>query len=376
MPPIQLALDARDIYRRHRRGTGKNLIDLYRHLARLHPQWQFVMFHQTHGLEDPFDELPNVRSPRIDIKGDRLNLWQQFRLPLAARTSHADIMHCPANTAPRFPGVPMVVTLHDLIPLDERFGAPASQKWARNVAAAARKARKIITPSLFSRQQIVRTFGISADKVIVNPWAPDSGCRKVTCAEELNRVRTERGLPADRPYVFGFGGADPRKNTVGTINAWARLSASLRADTALLLVGVQETALERFRRQVEQLGLADSCFVHGFAPEPDIPALLSGATALCYPSRSEGFGLPVLDAFVCDTPVVTSRTTSLPEIAGDAAIWVDPEDPRSIADGLTEILSNEGLRADLVERGRERVKRFTWKACAERAGRVFEEVLQ
>ncbi len=102
---------------------------------------------------------------------------------------------------------------------------------------------------------------------------------------------------------------------------------------------------------------------------------MSGATVLCYPSLSEGFGLPVLDAFACNTAVLTSNTTSLPEVAGDAAVLVDPEDCQSIAEALAELLRNERQRQELVARGRARLKKFTWQACAERTSRVFEEVV-
>ncbi|NQU77000.1 MAG: glycosyltransferase family 4 protein [Planctomycetes bacterium] len=370
---MKLALDARSIYRADRRGTGKNLIDLYHHLVEARPEWRVVMLHQGEAADDPFAGYPNVERRRIDIKGDRLNLWQQVRLPLAVRAVRADVLHCPANTAPRLPGAPMVVTIHDLIPLDERFATPASRKWGRNVSAAAKKADRILTPTQFSRELIARTFGVSADKITVNHWAPDSGCREEADTGELNRVRANYGLQAGRRYVLGFGGADPRKNTDALIAAWSKLPAGLRNDYVLLIVGVQEPALEKFRRQAEGAGLNGSCLLHGFAREADIPALLSGAEVLCYASRSEGFGLPILDAFACGTAVLTSNVTSMPEVAGNAAVLVDPEDILAIAGGLVRLLTDEALRAELVNLGRKRVKEFTWADCAERAACVFEE---
>jgi glycosyltransferase involved in cell wall biosynthesis len=113
--------------------------------------------------------------------------------------------------------------------------------------------------------------------------------------------------------------------------------------------------------------------LHGFADEADLPALISGADVLCYPSLSEGFGLPVLDGFACGTAVLTSNVTSLPEVAGDAAVLVDPRDSQAIGRALQQLLSDEALRRGLVARGRERCKRFTWKACVDTVGRVLEE---
>jgi glycosyltransferase involved in cell wall biosynthesis len=370
-----IALDARTAYAPARRGIGKSLIDLYRGVAAMRPEWRFVMFRQVDGPDDPFAGLANVEHRRIDIPGDRFGLWQQVRLPLAARKAGATLLHCPANTAPRWPLVPMVVTIHDLIPLEPEFMTRESQKWGRNVAAAARKARRIMTPSEYSKRQIIKIFGIEADKILVNPWAPDAACRRVTDAAELERVRRQYGLTLDRPYVFGFGAPDPRKNTRRILRAWARLPERLRAAHALLLVGMTEPALAEFRKDVKDLGLEGSCILCGFAAEQDIPALLSGAAALCYPSLSEGFGLPVLDAFACQTAVLTSNVTSLPEVAGDAAILVDPYREDSITRGMEEILADEATRRELVRRGCQRLSLFGWETCVERACRTFEEAV-
>src|SRR5581483_6679005 len=125
--------------------------------------------------------------------------------------------------------------------------------------------------------------------------------------------------------------------------AYAGIVPALRKEHRLLLVGIQEQALLEFRAIADQFGVAGQVVLHGFADEADIPALLSGATVLCFPSRSEGFGLPILDAFVCRTAVLTSNRTSLPEVAGDAAILVDPDDVESIRDGLARMLSDQEL---------------------------------
>ncbi len=373
---MKLALDARTIFDGARRGTGKNLIDLYRHVAGLRPQWRIVMFCRTEGGGDPFAGIGNIERRRIDIPGDRLDLWQQVRLPAAALAIGADVLHCPANTAPRVCPVRRVVTIHDLIPLDRRFATPASARWGANVRRAARKAAAIITPSAYSAKQIERAFGVSADKVTVNPWAADAACRKVTDGDELAGARRRIGLTDDRPYVLAYGGADPRKNTVGILRAWAAIPKATRKNCALVVVGIQPTAMDAFADQVRQLEIADSCVLAGFAAEEDMPALLTGATVLCYASLSEGFGLPILDAFVCETPVLTSDATSLPEVAGDAAVLVDPEDPRSIAGGLAELLDKPERRAELIARGAARAKAFAWTATAERTIGVFESVMK
>jgi len=373
---MKLAVDARTVYSAERRGTGKNLVDLYRHVAAMRPRWRFVMFHRGQGNDDPFADLANVENRCIEMKGDRFGLWQKVRLPLAARKAGADLLHCPANTGPRWPMAPMVLTIHDLIPLETQFVTQESRAWGRNVAAAAQKARRILTPSAYSKGQIVETFKIDADKIVVNPWAPDSKYRKVTDTDRLRRVRARYGLGEDQAYVLSFSGNDPRKNTERIVLAYAGLPKGLREGYALLVVGTREPLLSDVRQVVSDLGVGETCILHGYAAEEDMAALLSGATALCYPSLSEGFGLPVVDAFVCETAVLTSNRTSLPEVAGDAAVLVEPEDEGAITEGLARLLEDDGLRRGLVEKGRQRLKAYTWDACAARACRTFEEALE
>ena len=372
---MRIAVDARNIYRPNRRGTGKNLVDLYTELASRLRDWEFLMFYQLEVCEDPFDGFDNVRSIRIDIKGDRLNFWQQIRLPMAVWSEKADLLHCPANTAPMFCNVPFVVTVHDL----NWFGEYASNEglnWRGNLSRAVRCARRIIVPSEYTKAQIIKRFSVSTDNIIVNYWAPDKKCRYIEDDNLVAKVKNKYGLESKERYVFGFGASDVRKNTVRLLESWSNLSAELRENYKLLLVGIDESRLSDFVGHAKSLGIERDCVLHKFADEKDISALISGSDVMCYVSLSEGFGLPILDAFVCRSAVVTSNVTSMPEIAGGAAVFVDPRSCESIANGLERVLKDENLRKELVSKGLERVKLFTWEKCAERAARAFEEAVR
>jgi glycosyltransferase involved in cell wall biosynthesis len=171
--------------------------------------------------------------------------------------------------------------------------------------------------------------------------------------------------------VLAFGADDPRKNTVGIIHAWALLDPALRQRCRLLIVGLQPAALVRMRAEADTRIADGTCHLHGFADEADMNALLSGAAALCYPSRSEGFGLPVLDAFVCETPVITSNRTSLPEVAGDAALLVDPDEPAAIAAAIDAIVRDPAVGDRLRRAGSRRVQDFSWERVAQTAAGVL-----
>jgi glycosyltransferase involved in cell wall biosynthesis len=348
------------------------LIDLYTTLALMQPTWDFVMFYQSDTAEDPFSAHANIRRQKVDIAGDRFNLWQDVRLPFAALTAGAAVLHCPANTAPWRAFTPIVVTIHDIIPLEIDPHGASTTTWAGKVSRAAAIAQRIITPSEYSRRAIVRQLGASEEKITVNAWAPDRRCRRVDSPAALSAVRQKYGVPEHVPYVLVFGAEDPRKNTSGIIAAWSQLDPQIRRTNRLLVVGLQAAALERYRSSVAASPGDDTCLLHGFADEDDIAPLLTGAAALCYPSRSEGFGLPVLDAFACGTPVITSATTSLPEVAGDAAILVDPDQPGAIASALAQVLTSETTRTRLREAGTRRLGLFSWERCARTVAGVLE----
>jgi glycosyltransferase involved in cell wall biosynthesis len=367
-----VAVDARNVYRSHRRGTGKNLIDLYRNVATLRPGWRFLMLHEGAASDDPFAGYGNIQNRAVRVRGSRFNTWQDLAFPIAARRHGASVIHAPANTAPYYPLGRLVVTIHDLIPLEMDAQSPDTIAWVSRVRRGARCARQIITPSHWSKQQIVTHLGVQGEKVIVNYWAADTSCRKIEDPVRLAEILRRYGIAPARGYVLGFGGADPRKNTRRMIEAWARVPERVRNTHHLLLVGNQQPAWAELQQFADTLGVASTCSLHGFAEEADIAGLLSAAAALCYPSLSEGFGLPLVDAFECDTPIVTSNTTSLAEIAGDAAVRVDPTSVDDIASGLTRLLTDRPLAEDVVGRGRARRALFSWQRCAETVADALE----
>jgi len=368
-----VAVDARQVYRANRRGIGKALRLLLGHLCAGRKDWHFRLLHQNDSPDDPFPDRPANLVPRkVDLPGDRFGLWERVRLPLAAWG--ADVLYCPANTGPAWPLRPMVLTVYDLIPLELAPDDPASRAWAKAVARAAGAARRVHTASEHTARQLAARLGVPPRKIEVIPIAADPRFSPVTDAPTLAAVRTKYGVPDGRPFVLAFGAADPRKNTRRILEAWAKLAPGLRERFVLLLVGVQDSARPVFHRAATELLPTGGWHLHGYADEADLPALLSAAELLCYPSLAEGFGLPVLEAFGCGTAVLTSRTTSLPEVAGDAAVLVEPTDTAAIARGLEMILTDDRHRAELAARGRERAWAFSWPAVADRLADLFAGV--
>lgn len=376
---IRIGLDARSIFMPHPRGTGRNLLDAYRLIPAMRPDWQFVLYHQRDGACDDLTGLPNVRTRRIDIPGDRFDLWLQVRLPAAAWRNGVDLLHLPANAAPKCSPVPVVVTVHDLAPLRHTGGGTDAERRAfrRGVLRAVSTAAHIISPSTATRDELCAEFNVDAERISVIPWAPDQGIlRAVKHASDterqhqIDRVRASYGL-ADA-YLLNFSGSSPRKNARGLLDAYARLSASVRAATQLVIVGCEPASFRAdLEERIQDSGLQHDCRLLGFVPHEDLPWLLCGARGLVMPSLCEGFGLPILDAFACGTPVLTSNLSSMPEIAEQAAVYCDPRDPNSIADGIVRLL-DPTIGEKLRQAGYERSQEFSWERTARLMCDVYE----
>lgn len=358
------------------RGIGKAAIAQYRALATLKPTWEFHLFHAEEATHEPFADLRNVRVVRITIPGDRFRLWPRLRLPWAIRRVRADLFHAPAGIAPWWLPVPMIATVHDLIPWETNRTDPPALRWIADVRRTLKRARHILADSEFTRGRIAVFCGRTENvhvvplAAITTPPSPPSDARRRALMEKYSLDAGSQG------YVLHFGMADPRKGTAVLLRAWALLPTELRKVYALRIVGLSASARADFEGQARKLNLGDQ---NGFGDvrffeyvaEDDARDLLGCAAVLAYPTSLEGFGLPLLDAFAAAVPVLGGNRASLPEVAGDAAILVDPEDPRAIADGLCRLLSAPSLRAECVVRGRIRSAEFSWAKTAERTAEVM-----
>jgi len=373
---MRIAVDADSLTRFEARGIGRTAITTYRTLAALRPSWEFLFFHQVGSLDQTFTGLPNIKPIRVDIKGDRwretIDPWQQIRLPIAVALAKADVLHCPAGTAPRFCVTPKVATIHDLTPMDFTPDRPDVVRWFRNILRSGHSARRVITPSQYVKDDLVKRLALPASKIEVVGWAASPEYKPLNGQGQVQTTLAALGLPTDRPFLQHFGSLNPNKNTLRILDAWKLQPDALRNRFLLVISGVEEKSLAALRARVEELGLSASVRVLGSVPDDHRAVLVAGATVMLYPSLAEGFGLPLVDAFQSGTPVLTSTSTCLPEIAGDAALIVDGRSTDAVAGGITTLLEDEAKRRALAAAGHERVQQYTWTRTAESYARIFE----
>lgn len=385
MAVYRIGLDARTLTAERPRGTGRNLLDAYRHVSALRPEWKFHLYHQR-PLSPPVRaahpevwERNNVVMREIELRGDRLDAWFQLRLPMAAWWDRLDLLHFPANLAPAWCPVPFVLTVHDLVPLlrPEELSPEARRAFHRGLQRGIRRAAHVVTPSVATRDDLCREFDVPPERVSVVPWAADARLAKeFSLGVPSLRVQALRdAYQLSQRWLLSFGGGTPRKNAAGTIAAFARLPAELRTNLNLVLLGCEpEPVRQRLEALAHELGVARQVRTLGFVPHAELPAFFSGAAALVIASFCEGFGLPVLDAFAAGVPVVASSSSSLPEVAGAAAEFCDPDEPANIAVAIRRALE-PARTAELVAAGHARSSLFTWEQTAAALCMVYEHCL-
>lgn len=302
-------------------------------------------------------------------------LWTHVRLSAEMLTRPPDVLLVPAHVLPLIHPRRSVVTVHDLgylaypeahKPADRRYLAE-STRWN------ARQATAVLADSAATQADLVRAYGVDPAKVRVVYLGRDETLAPVRDGSTVAAVRSRYGV-AQR-YLLYVGTLQPRKNLARVLDAFSRIAGQpAAAGVQLVLAGKRGWLYDDLFAQVNRLGLAARVLFPGYIPDEDLPALLSGALAFVFPSLYEGFGIPVLEAGACGVPVITSNTSSLPEVAGDAALLVDPHDVDAIAAAMLRLVEDDALRAELARRGQENVKRFSWEKCARETLAVLEAV--
>jgi glycosyltransferase involved in cell wall biosynthesis len=295
-------------------------------------------------------------------------------LPLGAATGAVDLFHATNYVLPRAPGVPLVVTVHDLTLLRyPELGTPALRRIVARTAQSVREARRVIADSEATRRDVVELLGVEERKVRAVPL----GCDAAFAPGDPDAAGREvaRRFGVERPFVLHVGTIEPRKNLERLLSAFGRARAREGLAHVLVLAGAPGWGSAPVERRVAEEGLQDAVRFTGPVSRDGLLALYRAADLFVYPSLYEGFGLPLLEAMACATPVVTSDAASLPEVAGDAALLVDPRDEEALTAAILRGLADEALRARLRDAGPQRARRFSWQRCAAETLRVYDEAL-
>jgi len=373
-----IGLDASRTTVARRTGTENYALNLIRALLALRGDHHYRLYFR--------DRPPTGLFPTGDAVERRVipfpRLWTHLRLSVEMARHPPDLLFVPAHVLPPIRPRRSLATVHDLgyrhfpqahRPLD-RLYLDLSTRWN------ARAATRVLADSEATKADLIREYGTPAGKIVVVHPGRDDSLRRVEDRAAIAAVKTKYGISRD--YLLHIGTLHPRKNLACLVEAFATLNSKLKTQNSklkthnpqLVIAGKKGWLYSEIFSRVKAMGLVDRVVFTGYVAGDDLPALLSGAQLFVFPSLHEGFGLPVVEAMSCGVPVVCSNTSSLPEVAGDAALLVDPLDTQALAAAMARLLTDESLRADLIARGFRQAERFSWPRAARQVMDLIEEL--
>jgi len=367
---VRIGIDARKL---HDFGIGTYIRNLVRHLARLDHAVEYVILCRAEDRESLQALGENFRA--VVESSATYSVAEQLTIPAALKRERVTLFHAPHYVLPPLVRCRSVVTIHDCIHLmfPEYLPNRLALSYARtSIRLAARRATRVLTVSESSKRDILRFVDLPPDKIDVIYNAYDERFAVEPCEEDVVRVRERYQLHDE--FVLYAGNVKPHKNLERLIEAFHLVRKRGLEHLKLVLIGDEISRYAALRRAVHRHQLHNYVRFLGYLPEATLAVMYRLAGVFVFPSLYEGFGLPPLEAMASGTPVVTSNVSSLPEVAGDAAVLIDPYDPSAIAGGIEQVLTNETLRRDLRQRGLARARQFSWEQSVRRVREIYDEV--
>lgn len=355
-------------------GVSRYIQHLAAALPEVAPEDQFVLFSRSEiATERAGCSAVSVVESRWPTEHPLARIaWEQLVGPGAARQQRLDVLHAPVNVGPFLGRTPTVVTVHDLAFMiyPEQYPAAKRHYLRLMTSLSVRRASRVIAVSEATARDVEQYLRVPANRISAIPNGVDPSMAPVDDPRRQAELRNRYQLP-ERWLLF-VGTLQPRKNLIGLLRALASVAGEI--DLPLVVAGGKGWMYSDVFAEVKTLGISNRVLFVDYVAPQELALWYSAATAFVYPSLYEGFGLPVLEAMACGTPVLTSSVSSLPEVAGDAAIRVDPTNSEQIGAGLVKIVTDAPLREELRRRGLEQAARFSWEETARRTAAVYHQV--
>ncbi len=375
---MKIAIEAQRIFRKNKHGMDYVALQEIRELQQMDTPHEFYVFVKP-GEDRCLESTQRVKI--IELRCPSYPLWEQWALPRACRRYGVDLLHCTSNTAPLWCPVPLILTLHDIIFLEPRD--KQNKSWYQNMGWLYRrlvvprvlpKCRRIITVSNFERENILRKLQLPSEQVVMiyngyNEWFKPLDDEALKSYEERLAPLVKR---LQGPGFFFFlGNTDPKKNTERTLVAYGRYLEQSAVKRHLLMADLDRTYLDDIIRRNHIEHIREHIIMPGYIENRDLPYIYNKAFAFLYTSLRESFGIPLLEAMACGTPVITSNTSSMPEIGGQEAILVNPESSDDITQMMLRLERDPAFYQKQKKIGLERVKEFSWRKTAEKTIKLF-----
>jgi glycosyltransferase involved in cell wall biosynthesis len=370
---MRIAIEAQRIFRPNKHGMDFVALEVIRELQKMDKENEYFIIVNPDS-DRCLKESENVHI--VELKCPTYPLWEQIALPRYIKKLKPDLLHCTSNTAPLFCSVPLVLTLHDIIYLEKRQSASKSfyqeMGWYYRRLVVPRilpKCERIITVSNFEKGRIGKSLHIPNDKLL----AIYNGYNPHFCVLPKDKATLRKYIEQD-PYIFFLGNTDPKKNTPRVLRAYDIYLQRSDKKLPMLIADLDETFIDKILENENLTGIKKDLRFPGYIANSDLPALYNAASVFLYPSLRESFGIPMLEAMACGTPLIAGDTSAMPEIAGEGALLVNPFSEKDIAEKLLALEKDDKLYQRQVDYGLQRVKQFSWKNSAESLLKVYKEV--
>ena len=370
---MRIGIEAQRIFRKNKHGMDYVVLQEIKELQQFDTHNEYFVF-VAPGEDRCLEDSKNVHI--IEIGGNIYPIWEQITLPKAVSELKLDLLHCTSNTAPIRCSVPLVLTLHDIIFMEPRDKSNKSlyqnMGWLYRrlvVPRILKKCKYIITVSDFERNNIITRLGIPSERMVMiyngyNEWFKP--------LKDLDMKY--RKYIKEPGYFFFLGNTDPKKNTERTLIAYSKYLELSKVKRKLLMADLDKSYLDDIIVKNHIENIYPNIQMPGYIVNSDLPYIYNNAFAFLYTSLRESFGIPLLEAMACGTPVITSNTSSMPEIGGRNAILVNPESPDEIAQMMIKLEKDRDFYDQQKELGIKRAKLFSWRQTAEQLLEVYERV--
>lgn len=376
---MKIGIEVQRLFRKRKFGIETSSLELIKNLIQVEPRHEYVIFAKNDEDRKCLTESEHVKIKLVS--GMLFADFEQFFLPIAARNERVDLLHCTGNTTPYFCSIPIVQTLHDVIFLDDipeedsfyqRFGNHYRRKIVPLITP---RSKAVITVSQYEKDRIVNRLGIANDKIeVIYNGINEKRFYQHTDLSNLQAIQTRYSLPTN--FILFLGNPSVRKNSSRVIEAYVNYAAKTENPMPLVTPGLSQRFVTDKLSELNYPYDQKTFITPGYIEENDLPLIYGLSNIFLFPSLSEGFGMPIIEAMACGTPVITSNISCMPEIAGNAAILVNPFRASEIAEAILSLSKNEELRFKTIHNGLINARRFNWTKAAEKVLSVYEVVMQ
>ena len=370
---MRIGIEAQRIFRKNKHGMDYVVLQEIRELQKIDTRNEYFVF-VAPGDDRCLEDTQNVHI--LEIGGDFYPLWEQVTLLKAANELNLDMLHCTSNTAPIRCKIPLILTLHDIIFLEPRDKANKSfyqnMGWFYRrlvVPRILKKCKRIITVSNFEKNNIMSKLYLPQGKIAMIYNGYNEWFKPLDDTEQIYKKYIDTS-----GYFFFLGNTDPKKNTERTLVAYSKYLEKSEVKRQLLMADLDKSFLSSIIERNHIENILPQIVMPGYIVNKDLPYIYNNAFAFLYTSLRESFGIPLLEAMACGTPVITSNTSSMPEIGGPEAILINPEDPDEIAEKMLQLEKDEALYQRQKKIGPIRAKCFSWQQTAEHLLDLYESI--